>query len=89
MVHLNVQEKPSRYLFHQGYVVATTPAPNPGANTIIFDVPTANTLKYNTLSRKMNNLAQDACSTDDAYVVVSNMVDKAISTNQCSLKGKL
>ncbi|KAM0893924.1 hypothetical protein ACQ4PT_024824 [Festuca glaucescens] len=77
MVHLNVQEIPSRYLLHCWSAAATTTPPDPGANTIRFGVPTTNTLKYNTLCRKMNNLASDACYAEDTYAIVSSMVDEA------------
>ncbi|KAM0847475.1 hypothetical protein ACQ4PT_054985 [Festuca glaucescens] len=77
MVHLNVQEIPSRYLLHCWSAAATTTPPDPGANTIRFGVPTTNTLKYNALCRKMNNLASDACYAEDTYAIVSSMVDEA------------
>ncbi|KAM0913264.1 hypothetical protein ACQ4PT_012278 [Festuca glaucescens] len=77
MVHLNVQEIPSRYLLHRWSAAATTTPPNLGANTIRFGVPTTNTPKYNALCRKMNNLASDACYTKDTYAIVSSMVDEA------------
>ncbi|KAM0859749.1 hypothetical protein ACQ4PT_046983 [Festuca glaucescens] len=77
MVHLNVQEIPSRYLLHRWSAAATTTPPDPGTNTIRFGVPTTNTLKYNALCRKMNNLASDACYAEDTYAIVSSMVDEA------------
>jgi hypothetical protein len=77
MVHLNVQEIPSRYLLHRWSATATTPAPDPGTNSIRFGVPGTNTLKYNALCRKMNDLASDACFTDATYTIVSKMVDEA------------
>ena len=77
MVHLNVQEIPARYLLHRWSAEATIAPPDPGSNTIRFGVPRTNTLKYNALCRKMNNLASDACFTDDTYAVVSRMVDEA------------
>ena len=77
MVHLNVQEIPARYLLHRWSAAATTTPPDPGANTIRFGVPTTNTLKYNALCRKMNNLASDACYAEDTYAIVSSMVDEA------------
>ncbi|KAM0884831.1 hypothetical protein ACQ4PT_030756 [Festuca glaucescens] len=77
MVHLNIQEIPSRYLLHRWSAAATTTPPDPGANTIRFGVPTTNTLKYNALCRKMNNLASDACYAEDTYAIVSSMVDEA------------
>lgn len=77
MVQLNVQEIPARYMLERWSAAATTPAPNPGTNTIRFGVPTTNTLRYNSLCMKMNNLASDACFNEDAYAVVSSMVDEA------------
>ena len=56
---------------------STTPAPDPGTNNSRFGVPPTNTLKYNALCRKMNDLASDACFADDTYEVVSNMVVEA------------
>jgi hypothetical protein len=60
MVHLNVQQIPAQYLIKRWSATATTPAPDPGANSFRFGVPPTNTLKYNTLCRKMNDLASDA-----------------------------
>ena len=77
MVQLNVQEIPARYMLHRWSAQATTPVPDPGANTIRFDVPPTNTLRYNSLCRKMNNLASDACFNNETYAVVSGMVDEA------------
>lgn len=77
MVHLNVQQIPTRYMLDRWAAAATTPTPDPGANTIRFGVPPTNTLKYNSLCRKMNDLASDACYNDETYVVVSRMVDEA------------
>jgi hypothetical protein len=57
--------------------VATTPAPDPRANSFRFGVPPTNTLKYNALCRKMNDLASDACYDDETYKTVSTMVDEA------------
>jgi len=56
---------------------ATTPAPDPGSNAAIFGVPGTNTLKYNSLCRKFNDLASDACFNDETYRVVSTMIDEA------------
>jgi hypothetical protein len=56
---------------------ATTPAPDPGANSFRFGVPPTNTLKYKALCRKMNDLASDACYDDETYKTVSTMVDEA------------
>jgi hypothetical protein len=77
MVHLNIQEIPSRYMLKWWSVEATTPAPDPGSNTARFGVPASNTLKYNALCKKMCHLASDACFADDTYAIVSNMVDEA------------
>ncbi|KAK1603349.1 hypothetical protein QYE76_018028 [Lolium multiflorum] len=77
MVHLNVQEIPARYLLHRWSTAATTTPPDPGANTIRFGVPTTNTLKYNALCRKMNNLPSDACYAEDTYAIVPSMVDES------------
>jgi hypothetical protein len=77
MVHLNVREILARYMLERWSAAATTPAPDPGASSIRFGVPLMNTLKYNSLCRKMNDLASDACFNDDTYVVVSSMLDEA------------
>lgn len=77
MVHLNVQQIPERYMLRRWSAAATMPAPDPGTNTIRFGIPGTNTLKYNALCRKMNELASDACFTDETYVAVSKMIDDA------------
>jgi hypothetical protein len=76
MVHLNVQQIPERYMLHS-WSAATTPAPAPVTNGVRFGVPGTNTLKYNALCRKMNDLASDACIAADTYKVVSVMIDEA------------
>jgi hypothetical protein len=77
MIHLNVQQIPAKYLIKRWSAAATTPAPDPGANSFRFGVPPTNTLKYNALCRKMNDLASDACYDDETYKTVSTMVDEA------------
>ena len=77
MVHLNVQQIPERYMLHRWSAASTTPAPDPGTNSSRFGVPPTNTLKYNALCRKMNDLASDACFADDTYEVVSSMIGEA------------
>jgi hypothetical protein len=77
MVHLNVREIPARYMLHRWSIAATTPVPDPGASSIRFGVPPMNTLRYNSLCRKMNDLASDACFDDSTYDVVSSMLDEA------------
>jgi hypothetical protein len=77
MVHLNVHQIPTRYLIKRWSATATTPAPDPGANSFRFGVPPTSTLKYNSLCRKMNDLASDACYDDETYKTVSTMVDEA------------
>jgi hypothetical protein len=54
----------------------TTPAPAPETNGVRFGVPGTNTLKYNALCQKINDLASDACITADTYKVVSAMIDE-------------
>ncbi|KAM0844247.1 hypothetical protein ACQ4PT_057182 [Festuca glaucescens] len=88
MVHLNVQQIPGRYMLERWSAAATTHAPEPGTNTIRFGVPTTNTLKYNSLCRKMNQLASDACFDDDTYVAVSHIVDEANKVVATMLKAK-
>jgi hypothetical protein len=44
-------------MLHRWSAAATTPVPDPGANEIRFGVPGTNMLKYNSLCRKMNDLA--------------------------------
>ena len=77
MVHMNVQEIPERYMLRRWSAAATTASPEPGTNNIRFCVPQTNTLKYNSLCRKMNDLASDACFAEDTYEVVSDMVAEA------------
>ncbi|KAM0845422.1 hypothetical protein ACQ4PT_056386 [Festuca glaucescens] len=88
MVHLNVQQIPGRYMLERWSAAATTHAPEPGTNTIRFGVPTTNTLKYNSLCRKMNQLASDACFDDDTYVAVSRIVDEANKVVATMIKAK-
>ncbi|KAM0904309.1 hypothetical protein ACQ4PT_018099 [Festuca glaucescens] len=88
MVHLNVQQIPGRYMLERWSAAATSHAPEPGTNTIRFSVPTTNTLKYNSLCRKMNQLASDACFDDDTYVAVSRIVDEANKVVATMLKAK-
>jgi hypothetical protein len=88
MVHLNVQQILGRYMLERWSAAATTHAPEPGTNTIRFGVPTSNTLKYNSLCRKMNQLASDACFDDDTYVAVSRIVDEASKVVATMLKAK-
>ena len=77
MVLLNVQQVPERYMLWRWSCAATTPAPQPGTSSIRFGIPPTNTLKYNALCRKMNDLASDACFAYNTYEVVSNMVEQA------------
>lgn len=96
MVHMNVQQIPDKYMLHRWSSAATTPAPDPGTNGIRFGVPATNTLKYNSLCRKMNDLASDACFADDTYAVVSGMINEAkkvvaqmrIARNQVQQEGE-
>nr|XP_051221755.1 protein FAR1-RELATED SEQUENCE 4-like [Lolium perenne] len=88
MVHLNVQQIPGRYMLERWSAAATTHAPEPRTNTIRFGVPTTNTLKYNSLCRKMNQLASDACFDDDTSVAVSRIVDGANKVINTMLKAK-
>jgi hypothetical protein len=83
MIHLNVQQIPERYMLHHWSAVATTPVPDPGANGIRFGVPGTNTLKYNSLCRKMNDLASEACTSDETYKVVSAMIEEAKKGGYC------
>jgi hypothetical protein len=77
MVHLNVQQILERYMLHRWSTAATTPAPAPGTNGVRFGVPGTNTMKYNALRQKMNDLALDACIVADTYKVVLVMIDEA------------
>jgi hypothetical protein len=77
MVLLNVQQIPDRYMLPRWSAAATTPAPDPGTSGVRFGVPATNTLKYNSLCRKMNDLASDACISDDTYAMVSDMIAEA------------
>jgi hypothetical protein len=77
MVLLNVQKIPERYMLDRWSSETTTPAPTLGTNGIRFGVPSTNTLKYNSLCRKMNDLASNACVADDTYALVSTVIDEA------------
>ncbi|KAM0896406.1 hypothetical protein ACQ4PT_023222 [Festuca glaucescens] len=77
MVHLNVKQIPDRYMLPRWSQAATTPAPDPGTSGVRFGVPATNTLKYNSLCRKMNDLASDACISNDTYAMVSDMIAEA------------
>jgi hypothetical protein len=83
VIHLNVQQIPERYILHRWSAAATTPVPDPGANRIRFGVPGTNTLKYNLLCRKMNDLASEACTGDETYKVVSAMIEEAKKGGCC------
>ncbi|KAM0898756.1 hypothetical protein ACQ4PT_021737 [Festuca glaucescens] len=63
-----------RYMTHRWSIAATTPAPDPGTSGAKFSTPGTNTLKYNSLCRKLNRLAADACVADDTYAVVTDMI---------------
>jgi hypothetical protein len=64
-------------MLHHWSAAATTPVHDPGANGIKFGAPGTNTLKYNSLCRKMNDLAFEACTGDETYKVVSAMIEEA------------
>jgi hypothetical protein len=70
-------------MLHRWSVAATTHVPDPGANGIRFGVPRTNTLKYNSLCRKMNDLASEACTGDETYKVVSAMIEEAKKGGCC------
>jgi hypothetical protein len=72
MVLLNVQKIPERYMLQQ-----QCPLLFPEQNDIRFGVPGTSTLKYNSLCRKMSDLASDACIGDDIYALMSMMIDEA------------
>jgi hypothetical protein len=77
MINLNVQQIPELYMLHHWSAAATTPVHDLGANGIRFGVPGTNTLKYNSLCRKMNDLAYEACTGDETYKVFSAMIEEA------------
>ncbi|KAM0850814.1 hypothetical protein ACQ4PT_052830 [Festuca glaucescens] len=77
LVHMNVRSIPEKYMLHRRAMEATTPVPDPGSTGGKFGVPMNNTLKYNSLCRKLNSLAADSCIADDTYAVVLDMVDEA------------
>ena len=77
MVHMNFQVIPGRYMLHRWSASAAIANTEPGTHSIRFAVPPTNTLKYNSLCRKMNDLASDACFGDETYEIVSSMVDEA------------
>ncbi|KAK1695366.1 hypothetical protein QYE76_012063 [Lolium multiflorum] len=66
-----------KYMLHRWSMAATTPVPDPGSTGGKFGVPVNNTLKYNSLCRKLNSLAADSCIADDTYAIVLDMVDEA------------
>jgi hypothetical protein len=61
-------------LHHWSNAIAM-PTPAPRTNDIRFGVPGTNTLKYNSLYRKMNDLASDAFIADDTYTLASMMIE--------------
>jgi hypothetical protein len=77
MVHLNIQEIPDRYLLKRWSATATIDAPVPDAynRTTNFGIPRTNTLRYNRLCQKMNQLASNACFSPETYELVSAVVD--------------
>ncbi|KAK1648197.1 hypothetical protein QYE76_066002 [Lolium multiflorum] len=77
IVHMNVRSIPEKYMLHRWSMAATTPVPDPGSTGGKFGVPVNNTLKYNSLCRKLNSLAADSCIADDTYAIVLDMVDEA------------
>ncbi|KAM0832385.1 hypothetical protein ACQ4PT_064932 [Festuca glaucescens] len=77
MVHMNVHRIPDQYMMHRWSIAATTPTPDPKTSGVKFGIPGINTLKYNSLCRKINSLAADACIADDTYAVVTDMVVEA------------
>ena len=73
MVHLNVQVIPQQYLLERWSEAATTSMARTG-RLLEFGHPSTNTLKYNSLCRRLTWLASDACCNDDAYKILDEAI---------------
>ncbi|XP_037480348.1 protein FAR1-RELATED SEQUENCE 5-like [Triticum dicoccoides] len=91
MVHLNVQEIPQQYLLERWSEAATTSMGRTG-RLLDFGHPSTNTLKYNSLCRRLTWLASNACCNDDAYKILDEAItilEPAIAaTNRGALSGQ-
>ncbi|KAE8813264.1 Protein FAR1-RELATED SEQUENCE 5 [Hordeum vulgare] len=73
MVHLNVQVIPQQYLLERWSEAATTSMGRTG-RLLDFGHPSTNTLKYNSLCRRLTWLASNACCNDDAYRILDDAI---------------
>ncbi|KAE8804350.1 Protein FAR1-RELATED SEQUENCE 5 [Hordeum vulgare] len=73
MVHLNVQEIPQQYLLER-WSEATTTSMGRTGSLLDFGHPLTNTLKYNSLCRRLTWLASNACCNDDAYRILDDAI---------------
>ncbi|KAE8818103.1 Protein FAR1-RELATED SEQUENCE 5 [Hordeum vulgare] len=73
MVHLNVQAIPQQYLLERWSEAATTSMGRTG-RLLDFGHPSTNTLKYNSLCRRLTWLASNACCNDDAYRILDDAI---------------
>ncbi|KAE8772855.1 Protein FAR1-RELATED SEQUENCE 5 [Hordeum vulgare] len=73
MVHLNVQAIPQQYLLERWSEAATTSMGRTGM-LLDFGHPSTNTLKYNSLCRRLTWLASNACCNDDAYRILDDAI---------------
>uniref|UniRef100_A0A8R7PB38 Protein FAR1-RELATED SEQUENCE n=1 Tax=Triticum urartu TaxID=4572 RepID=A0A8R7PB38_TRIUA len=73
MVHLNVQVIPQQYLLDRWSEAATTSMART-RRLLEFGHPSTNTLKYNSLCRRLTWLASDAYCNDDAYKILDEAI---------------
>ncbi|KAE8808791.1 Protein FAR1-RELATED SEQUENCE 5 [Hordeum vulgare] len=73
MVHLNVQEIPQQYLLERWSEAATTSMGRTG-RLLDFGHPSTNTLKYNSLCRRLTWPASNASCNDDAYTILDDAI---------------
>ncbi|KAE8816783.1 Protein FAR1-RELATED SEQUENCE 5 [Hordeum vulgare] len=73
MFHLNVQVIPQQYLLERWSEAATTSMGRTG-RLLDFGHPSTNTLKYNSLCRRLTWLASNACCNDDAYRILDDAI---------------
>ncbi|XP_044954744.1 protein FAR1-RELATED SEQUENCE 9-like [Hordeum vulgare subsp. vulgare] len=73
MVHLNVQAIPQQYLLERWSEAVTTSMGRTG-RLLDFGHPSTNTLKYNSLCRRLTWLASNACCNDDAYRILDDAI---------------
>ncbi|KAE8794538.1 Protein FAR1-RELATED SEQUENCE 5 [Hordeum vulgare] len=88
MVHLNVQVIPRQYLLERWSEAATT---SMGRTDRLLDFghPSTNTLKYNSLRRRLRWLASNACCNDDAYRILDDAIKALEPTIAAAKRGAM